>query len=141
MHRLGYALLIATVCAAPATAQPLPALCKALHGLSDEARRSGEPQRISADIAFAAPAACRPVTEGAATRAFCDAAAQESGLAYRVLGCVANMAADPLVVTRNEHAEGRSRDAIAHLTAKVGGARLDLSETGRRYDIVVWTPK
>jgi hypothetical protein len=141
MHRLGYILLIATLCAAPARADELPALCKALHGLSDEARRSGQPQRISADVAFAAPAACRPVTDGAATRAFCDTAAQESGLAYRVLSCVANMAAGPQVTTRNEHAEGRGRDAITHLMAKVGGARLDLSETAGRYDIVVWAPK
>jgi hypothetical protein len=141
MRRLIYALLVATLCAAPARAEPLPALCKALHGLSDQARRSGEPQRVSADVAFAAPAACRPVTDSAATHAFCDAAAQESGLAYRVLACVANMAADPQVTTRNEHAERRSRDAITHLTAKVRGARLDLSETGGRYDIVVWAPK
>ncbi|HEV7383326.1 MAG TPA: hypothetical protein VGN89_00495, partial [Phenylobacterium sp.] len=141
MRRLIYALIIATLCAAPARAQPMPALCKALHGLSDETRRSGEPQRISADVAFAAPAACRPVTGGAAARAFCDAAAQESGLAYRVLSCVANMAAGPQVTTRNEHAEGRGRDAITHLTGKVGGARLDLSETAGRYDIVVWAPK
>jgi hypothetical protein len=141
MRRLGYVLLIATLCAAPARAEQLPALCRALHGLSDEARRSGEPQRISADVAFAAPAPCRPVTDSPATRAFCGAAAQESGLAYRVLGCVANMAADPEVATRNEHAEGRGRDAITHLTAKVHGARVDLRETGGRYDIVVWTPK
>lgn len=141
MHRLGYLLLIAALSAAPAQAQQMPPLCKALHGLSDEARRSGEAQRIAADVAFAAPAACRPVTAGAATRAFCDVAAQETGLAYRVLACVANMAAEPVVATRNQHAEGRSRDAITHLSAKVHGARLDLSEAGDRYDIVVWAPK
>ena len=69
-----------------------------------------------AGVDFAAPAPCRAVTDNAATRAFCDAAAHESGLAYRLLACVANMADEPRVTTRNAHAEGRSRDAITHLT-------------------------
>lgn len=142
MRRLLYALFIATLSAAPAFAEEMPALCKALHGLDDQALRTGEPQRMWAGVAFAAPAPCRPVTDNAATRAFCDAAAQESGLAYRVLNCVANMAAEPKVTTRGEHAEGRRRGAITHLTARrAHGVRFDLTEAGDHYDIVVWAPK
>jgi hypothetical protein len=141
MHRLGYALLIAAIAAVPAWADEAPPLCKALRGLSDETKLTGEPQRISAGVDFAGPAPCHAVTDTAAARAFCDAAAQESGLAYRVLNCVANMAAEPQVATRPEHAERRSRDAITHLTARLHGARLDLNEASGHYDIVVWAPK
>src|SRR5438270_8446606 len=129
MRRLTFALFAVALSAAPAFADQTPALCKALHVLDDEARRTGEPQRIWAGVDFAGPAPCRPVTDNAATRAFCDTAGQESGLAYRMLACVANMADEPKVATRNQHAEGRSRDAITHLTARlVHGVRLDLSE-------------
>jgi hypothetical protein len=142
MRRLIYALFIVTLSAAPAFADQTPPLCKALHGLDDETRRTGEAQRMWAGVAFAAPAPCRAVTDTAATRAFCDAAARESGLAYRILACVANMAAEPQVTTRNEHAEGRGRDAITHLTARRGhGVRFDLTEASDHYDIVVWSPK
>ncbi|MGZ3375854.1 MAG: hypothetical protein ACXU8S_04590 [Phenylobacterium sp.] len=142
MRRLICALLFATLTAAPAVAQELPPLCRAVHGLGDEARRTGEAQRVLAGVAFAGPAPCRPVTDNAATRAFCDVAAQETGLAYRLLDCVANMAAEPGVTTRNEHAERRSRDAITHLTARQAhGVRFDLTEAGDHYDIVVWSPK
>jgi hypothetical protein len=142
MRRLIYALFVATLSAAPAFADETPALCKALRGLDDEARRTGEPQRMWAGVDFAAPAPCRPVTDTAATRAFCDTAARESGLAYRLLACVANMADEPRVTTRNAHAEGRSRDAITHLAGRQAhGVRLDLTEAGDHYDIVVWSPK
>jgi hypothetical protein len=142
MRQFIYALAIAIVSATPAFAEETPALCKALHGLDDETRRTGEPQRMWAGVDFAAPAPCRAVTDNAATRAFCDAAARESGLAYRVLACVANMADEPRVTTRSAHAEGRSRDAITHLTARQAhGVRLDLTEAGDHYDIVVWSPK
>ena len=142
MRQLIYAVFVATLLAAPAFAQDMPALCKALHGLDDEAQRTGAPQRIWAGVAFAAPAPCRAITDNAATRAFCDAAAQESGLAYRLLNCVANMAAEPAVTTRGEHAEGRGRKAITHLTARrAHGVRFDLAEAGDHYDIVVWAPQ
>lgn len=142
MRPLVYALFIVSISAAPALAQPLPPLCRALHGLDDEALRTGEAQRIWAGVDFGGPAPCRPVTDNPATRAFCDAAAGESGLAYRLLACVANMAAEPGVTTRSQHAEGRSRDAITHLTAKrARGVRFDLTETGGHYDIVVWSAK
>jgi hypothetical protein len=142
MRRLGFALLIAALCAAPASAAEAPPLCKALRALGDEARRSGEPQRISAGVDFSAPADCRPVTDNAATRSFCGAASQEGGLAWRIHGCVDTMAAETQVTTRGEHAEGRTRKAIAHLTAGLAhGVRLDLEEAGGRYDIVVWSPK
>ena len=69
-------------------------------------------------------------------------AAQETGLAYRLLDCVANMAAEPSVTTRNQHAERRSRDAITRLAAKQAhGVRFALTEAGDHYDIVVWAPK
>jgi hypothetical protein len=136
------ALFAATLLAAPAFAEETPALCKALHSLDDETRTSGEPQRLWAGVNFTGPAPCRPVTENAATRAFCDAAGQESGLAYRLLACVANMAAEPGVTTRKQHAEGRGRDAITRLTARRShGVRFDLTEAGDHYDIVVWAPK
>lgn len=142
MRRFGYALLISALCAAPACAADAPRLCGALHALGDEARRSGEPQRISAEVDLGAAAACHPVTENAATRSFCDAAAQEIGLAWRVYGCVETMAAEPQVTTRAEHAEGRGRKAITHLAARLAhGVRLDLNETGGRYAIIVWSPK
>ena len=142
MRALIYALFAAALFAAPAFAEDMPTLCKALHGLDEEASRTGEPQRMWAGVDFAAPAPCRPLTDNAATRAFCDAAAQESGLAYRLLACVANMAAEPVVSTRNAHAEGRSRDAITHLTARrAHGVRFDLTEASGHYDIVVWSPK
>jgi hypothetical protein len=142
MRPLIYALFIATLSTTPAFADQMPALCKALHGLNDETRRTGEPQRMWAGVDFAAPAPCRAVTDNASTHAFCDAVAHESGLAYRVLACVANMADEPGVSTRNAHAEGRSRDAITHLTARLAhGVRLDLTEAGDHYDIVVWSPK
>jgi hypothetical protein len=142
MRRLIYALFVATLSATPAFADETPAICKAIHGLDDEARRTGEPQRLWAGVDFAAPAPCRAVTDNAATRAFCEAAGRESGLAYRLLACVANMADEPGVTTRSAHAEGRSRDAITHLTARQAhGVRLDLTEAGDHYDIVVWLPK
>jgi hypothetical protein len=142
MRQLLLALLVATLSAAPAFADETPVLCKALHSLDDETRTSGQPQRMWAGVDFSGPAPCRPVTDNAATRAFCDAAAQESGLAYRLLACVANMAAEPQVTTRNEHAEGRSRDAITHLAARRGhGVRFDLTEASGHYDIVVWEQK
>lgn len=142
MRPLGYALMIAALTAAPAGAQPMPALCKTLHELGDEARRSGQPQRISADVSLADTAACRPATAGAAAKAFCDVGAREVGLAWRLQDCVETLAASPQVTTRPEHAERRSRNAITHLTAKLAhGVRLDLSETSGRYDIVVWSPK
>lgn len=142
MRRPALALLIATLFAAPAFADETPPLCKALRGLGDEARMSGQPQRISADVALAAPSACRPVTDNAATRAFCDAAAGTAGLAWRIYDCENTLAAETLVTTGGEHAEGRSRKAITRLTAKLAhGARVELSEAGGRYDIVVWAPK
>jgi hypothetical protein len=142
MRRLGYALVIAALFAAPARAAEAPTLCTALRGLADEARRRGEPQRISAGVDLAAAAPCRPVTDNAATRSFCGAAAQESGLAWRIYGCEDTMAADTQVTTRGEHAEGRGRKAITRLTAKLAhGVRLDLNEAAGRYDIVVWAPK
>jgi hypothetical protein len=142
MRSLAYALVMVALSAAGARADEAPALCKALRGLGDEARRSGQPQRFSADVALAAPAPCRPVTVNAAAQAFCDTAAQESGLAWRLYACVETMAAEPRVATRGEHAEGRSRNAITHLAARLAhGVRLDLSETTGRYDIVVWAPK
>jgi hypothetical protein len=142
MRRLLYALMIAAFSAAPAIADGLPPLCTALHGVDDEARRTGEPQRIWSSVDFAAPAPCRAVTDNAATRGFCDAAAHESGLAYRLLECVANFADEPSVTTRRAHAEGRSRDAITHLTGRQAhGVRVDLAEAGDHYDIVVWAPK
>jgi hypothetical protein len=142
MRPLICALFIATLSAAPALADETPALCKALHAVDDEARRTGETQRIWAGVDFAAPAPCHAVTDNAATRAFCDTAAQETGLAYRLLACVANMASEPGVTTRNQHAEGRSRDAITRLTARQAhGVRFDLTEASGHYDIVVWSPK
>src|SRR5258708_2151677 len=63
MRRLAYALMIAALSAAPAWADETPPLCKALRGLSDETRRTGEPQRISAGVDFAAPAPCRVLTD------------------------------------------------------------------------------
>jgi len=137
-----YALIAAALAATPALADQTPPLCKALRALGDEARRAHEPQRISADVNFAAPAPCRPATDNPSAWAFCDVAAQESGLAYRLLACVANFADEPLVTTRDQYAEGRSRKAITHLTASlVHGVRLDLAEAGGHYDIVVWAPK
>jgi hypothetical protein len=142
MRRLIYALIIPTFFAAPAFADQLPALCTALRGVDDEARRTGEPQRMWAGVDFAAPAPCRAITDSAATRAFCEVAAHEGGLAYRLLACVANFADEPGVTTRRAHAEGRSRDAITHLTGRQAhGVRVDLTEAGDHYDIVVWAPK
>ncbi|HEY0438409.1 MAG TPA: hypothetical protein VGC92_17340 [Phenylobacterium sp.] len=142
MRRTVIAVVIATLAAGPAAALEAPPLCKALHGLGEEARTSGAAQRISADVDTAAPAACRPVTDNPAARAFCDAAAHEAGLAWRLYDCENSMAADPQVTTRAEHAEHRTRKAITHLAAKLAhGVRVDLSETGGRYDIVVWAPK
>ena len=142
MRALVPALVIAVLAAAPAWADETPALCKALHALGDEARSSGAPQRISADVALADAAACRPLTASAAARAFCDTAGREVGLAWRLQDCVETLAASPQITTRPEHAERRSRNAITHLAASLAhGVRLDLSETGGRYDIVVWAPK
>lgn len=142
MRRLISALFVAALSATPAVADQTPALCKALHGVDEEARRSGETQRIWAGVNFAGPAACRPVTDNPVTRAFCDVAAGETGLAYRLLACVANIASEPGVTTRNAHAEGRSRDAITRLTARQAhGVRFDLTEANDHYDIVIWAPK
>ena len=143
MRRLASAaLLIAVLFADPALADPMSPFCKTLRGLADQARQSHEPQRITASVNLAGPADCRPATDNAAIRAFCEAAAQESGLAWRIHGCVDSLAAQPQTVTRDEHAELRTRKAIVHLTAGLAhGARLDLSETAGRYDIVVWAPE
>jgi hypothetical protein len=143
MRAPSLALMIAVLsAAAPARALDLPPLCKALHELGDQARSSGAAQRISADVALADAAACRPVTANAATAAFCDTASREAGLAWRLQDCVETLAASPQITTRPQHAERRSRNAITHLAAGLAhGARLDLTETGGRYDIVVWAPK
>ncbi len=146
MRRLALALLTTTLCAAPAHADQAPALCKALRGLAEEARRTGQPQRISAGLGAdpATTAACRPVAENAATRSFCDAATAASGLAWRVYDCVNTIAAEPHVTTSDEHAERRSRNRITHLAAGLAhGARLDLSlaPSPARYEVVVWAPK
>jgi len=142
MRRLALVLLITAGFAGPAAALEVPPLCTALHGLGNEARTSGQPQRISAGVNLTGPADCRALTDTPATRAFCDAAAHESGLAWRVQDCVETLAAEPQITTRAEHAERRSRNAITHLAAKLGhGVRLDLSEAAGRYDLVVWLPK
>ena len=55
---------------------------------------------------------------------------------------MANFADEPTVTTRHAHAEGRSRDAITRLTGRQPhGVRVDLTEAGDHYDIVVWAPK
>ena len=142
MRRFAFTLIAAALAAFPAGAADSPEICKVLRGLGDEARRTGEPQRISADIGLTTPAACRPETGGAAGLSFCEVAARESGLAWRLYDCVETIVAGPQVATRGEHAEGRNRNAITHLTAALShGARLDLSESGGRYAIVVWAPK
>ena len=143
MRRLALALLLAALLPPlAAAADETPPLCKALRGLGEAARMSGQPQRISADVALAAPAGCRPVTDSPATRAFCDEAARAAGLAWRIYDCENTLAADTQVTAGGEHAEGRSRKAITRLTAKLAhGARVDLSQAGGRYDIVVWAPK
>jgi len=143
MHRLGLALTLAALAAAaPAHALDLPPLCQALHSLADEARTGGQPLRISASVDLGAPGDCRPLTDTAATKAFCAAAAQADGLAWRVYDCQNNLSSGLQVSTRAEHAERRFRKAITRLTVSLGhGARFDLSENAGRYDIVVWAAK
>jgi len=142
MRRLGPALLLAALSAAPARALDLPPLCKALRGLGEEARSSGQPIRISAAVDLGAPGDCRPAADSAAARAFCAAAAQAEGLAWRIYDCENTLSSDAQVTTRAEHAEHRFRKAITRLTFNVGhGARFDLTEASGRYDIVVWAPK
>ncbi len=143
MRRLGTALLLlATLSAAPARALDLPPLCKALNGMGEETRGSGQPIRISAGADLGAPGDCRPAGPSAAARAFCDAAASADGLAWRIYDCENNMSSDAKISTRAEHAERRFRKAITHMTFNLGhGAHFDLTEASGRYDIVVWAVK
>jgi hypothetical protein len=146
MRPIGLTLAIAALSAASvapvAWADEAPPICKALHGLADQASRTHEPLRIS--IAADAAQACRATPDDAITRPFCDAASTATGLAWRLYDCVNTLAAEPQITTTGEHAEGHSRKVITHLAAKLArGVRLDLSvapDTGH-YDVVVWAPK
>lgn len=141
------ALMIAVSASAVEAAEP-PALCKALHGLADEARRTGEPQRISI-IRGDRALECRRATPGAATAAFCSAAfaAEPAVAAWMAAECVQTLAADPQITTGPEASGYKTRKAITHLAAKLGGGvRLDVAHAAPssgytptvRYDIVVW---
>jgi len=140
MRRFGLALAIAALSVASARADETPALCKALHGLADEAARTHEPLRMAVAASGAQP--CLATPDNATTRLFCDAASAATGLAWRLYDCVNTMAAEPQITTTDEHAERRSRKAITRLAARLAhGVRLDLTAAGDHYDVVAWAPK
>jgi hypothetical protein len=148
MLRSALALMTVVVSASAAEAAEPPALCKALHDLADQARQTGQPQRVSI-IRGDRALECRRQTPGAATAAFCSAAfaAEPAAAAWMAAECVQTLAADPQITTRPEASGYKTRKAITHLTAKLGGGvRLDMAYAASSsayaptvgYDIVVW---
>jgi hypothetical protein len=148
MLRAALVLLIGLTASAAQTAEPAP-LCKALHGLADAARRTGEPQRVTFKVLTGGLdfAACQPV-DRPELKAFCDAAIGSVGpetahlFPWRVRDCVQTLAADPHVTTGGPAGLIR-RPILSRLTAKMGGGmRMDLSYASEgRYDLVVWRPR
>jgi hypothetical protein len=138
MRPIALALMIAALSAGPAFADDAPPLCKALRGLAEAARGTGQPLRISLDAAQA----CHATPENDATRAFCVPASTATGFSWRLYDCVNTMAAQPQVTTTGEHAEGRTRKKVTRLTAALAhGVRLDLTASADQHEIVVWAPK
>jgi hypothetical protein len=147
MRRTAVALTIA-LCAPPAQAAEAPALCKALQGLAEAARRTGEPQRISVYLGPDRMLRCRMEAPSGPAPTFCDAAVAEGeaeayAFPWRLNECVQTVAADPQVTTGDEASGFRGRKRLTRLAAKLGGGvRLDLSYApGDRYDVVVWSQK
>jgi hypothetical protein len=137
MRPIALALAISVLTISAARAEEIPPLCKALRGLGEAARRTGDPLRFSID-----GQACHATPDNAATRSFCGPASAANGLPWRLYDCVNTMAAQPQVATTAEHAEARTRKTITHLTAGLAhGVRLDLTAGADRYDVVVWAPK
>src|SRR5438045_2920433 len=123
MRPLSLALAALALSAPAAVAAEPPALCKALHALAGEARRSGEPQRISLAVGADRGSACRPASTGAAVAAFCAAAegAEPHVTPWLVSECVQTLAADPQITTGAEPSGYRGRKMLTRLAAKLGG--------------------
>ena len=139
MRPIGLALLALALAAPAAGAAEPPPLCKALHGLADEARRTGQPQRISLVVGADRRAACEPGSAGAALCAALDGA-EPHVAPWLISDCLQTMAADPQITTGAEPSGYRNRRILTHLAAKLGGGvRLDVSYApAGRYQLVVW---
>lgn len=138
MRRIALALLVATTAAPAAHALDRPPLCRALTGMAQEARRSGQPLRIWLGET------CRPGQPGQASAAFCEAAVGYPGhaLPWALHDCVNTMAGDPQVTTGAADPALPKGHRLTHLAAKLGGGvRLDAAASGAGYDVVVWRPR
>lgn len=135
MLRTALALSLA-LSASAAHALEMSPVCKALHGLGDAARASGQPQRVT----LTGPT-CDRGTPGPATAQFCAALlGADSGAAPWLLrGCVQTLAADAQVTTGKAPSGFGEKREITRLVAKLGGGvRLDVQGTKDRYELVVW---
>jgi hypothetical protein len=157
MRRLPLALLIATLAGPTTQAAEIPAVCKALRALGEEARTANAVVRIAAVSGADGALTCPANAASPATGAFCEAAAAASGagpagrLPWLLYDCVDTMAAAPQVITADGRAGRRPTMKVTRLAARLAhGVRVDMSfapatapgwsEAGR-YDVVVWAPK
>ena len=157
---LGLAALAAS--APPAWALDIPPICRALHRLGDEARATGQPQRIALVKARAStPMACEPGAKTAAQADFCEAATGAIGAEFhhlfpwRLDDCVRTLAGDPRVTTVDEFTGVPRKPKLTTLFAKLGdGVWMESTWTPGpdadqgpnkgyygRYDLVVWKPQ
>lgn len=140
MLRTGLALTALALSVA-AAAEPAP-VCKALHGLADAARSTGEVQRISLIVTADDKASCQASGAGAAFCAAIDGASAHVA-PWLVSECVQTLAADPQITTGPEPSGYHGRKRLTQLAAKLGGGvRLDVSYVpAGRYELVVWRPR
>jgi hypothetical protein len=162
MRKLSLGLAAALAACAPAAqALELAPICSALHRLGEEARTTGQPQRISLVKANAAsPMACEPGARTSAQAAFCEAATEAIGAEFhhlypwRLYDCLRTLAADPRVTTADEFTGVPRRQKLTRLEARLGGGVWmesvwapgpDADQGANRgyygrYDLVVWRP-
>ena len=156
MRSLRLGLLFAALSACVAHGAEVPAVCKALRALGEDARASGAPLRMSAVAAADGAVSCPSGGAGPAVRSFCDAIAGASGseaarrFPWLLYDCVDTLAAAPQVITADGREGPRARMKVTRLAAKLArGVRMDMSfapataaawsEAGR-YEVVVWAP-
>src|SRR6059058_207113 len=105
MRFLPLALLVAALAPPVAQATEVPAVCKALRALGEEARAANSVVRIAAVSGADGALTCPASAASPAIGAFCEAAAAASGggpagrLPWLLYDCVDTMAAAPQVIT------------------------------------------
>lgn len=130
--RLGLWLSLGMLSATPALAADAP-FCAALRALGQEARTSGEAQRVAVLKQEAMVFACGRTNDVAAQRAFCDAALGAVGVEFthafpwKVYDCLKRDQLRPKVEQVDQYTGLRGRRKIVHLSAGwKDGTRLDI---------------